>query len=67
MQQKLLQQWNGMPAGRVIDVGEGVAQLLMQRKISEPFIDPDNDKKAEGGFFGQKKAFSSPQTQKSRQ
>lgn len=60
MRVKLLQGYNGFPVGRVLNVAEGVARLLIQRMIAEPVDDPDNDGKAEGGEQGEKKAFSGP-------
>lgn len=60
MKIKLLQMYNGMPAGRELDLGRGVAELLIQRKIAEPFNDPDGDGKQEGGEQGEKKAFTAP-------
>lgn len=60
MRVKLLQGYNGFPVGRVLNVAEGVARLLIQRMIAESVDDPDSDGKAEGGEQGEKKAFSGP-------
>jgi hypothetical protein len=72
MRIELLQGYNGFLAGRELNVGEGVARLLIQRGIAksiEPVAlshDADSDGKDEGGEEGEKKAFSKPPKPKRR-
>jgi hypothetical protein len=70
MRIKLLQPYNGFPAGRELSLGSGVADLLFRRGIAElvearpdppnPTADPDQDGQDEGGEAGTKKAFTKP-------
>lgn len=68
MKLKLIEMYNGQPAGTILNVGGGVGQLLLKRKMAEEVTevkDPDEDGKAEGGIRGEKKAFSRPPVGKS--
>jgi len=71
MKIRLKTMWNGLAAGRELELGAGQVQLLIQRGIAEVIedskrIDPDKDGKAEGGIFGEKKAFTRPPQGKGR-
>lgn len=57
--------YNGLAKGDEMDVGAGVAQELINRKVAHEKQDPDKDGKAEGGLAGQKKAFTAPPAGKS--
>lgn len=67
MKLRLKQMYLGQPAGKIVDYGAGVAELLIQRGIAvEVKDDPDADGKAEGGQDGVKKAFFGPPAGKSK-
>jgi len=70
MKIRLMQGWNGIAAGSIVNLGEGQAVLLIGRRQAVQHFgdeeaitvanDPDNDGRAEGGEEGEKKAFSGP-------
>jgi hypothetical protein len=74
MRIRLLQGYNGFLPGRELNLGDGVANLLLQRGIAEPIdagtdgektgTDLDGDGQDEGGEHGTKKAFSKPPSHK---
>jgi hypothetical protein len=66
MKVKLKQMYLSQPAGAIMDVGHGVAVLLIQRGVAEEWKDPDQDGIAEGGKQGAKKAFSKPPATKGK-
>lgn len=64
MKIRLKTMWNGMPAGRELDLGKGQAVLLIQRNVAEEINDQDGDGKAESGVAGTVKAFFNPPSTK---
>ena len=61
MKIRLMQGWNGIAAGSIVNLGEGQAVLLIgDEEAITVANDPDNDGRAEGGEQGEKKAFSGP-------